>query len=146
MISEMLKKNIMFVDEVDSWEEAIKKSCEPLLNNGCVSLSYVDAIIENVKTNGSYFVLLPEIALPHARHEHGAIKKGVSCTVLNKRVMFPNDKPVKVLIAISSDGDDGHLEMLSEIGSVLMEDELVEKLKNATTVQEISSIFSNNKF
>jgi mannitol/fructose-specific phosphotransferase system IIA component (Ntr-type) len=60
--------------------------------------------------------------------------------------LFPGDKPVKVLIAISSDGDDGHLDMLSEIGSVLMEDELVEKLKNATTVQQVSSIFSNNKF
>ncbi len=141
MIKEYLKDNIIFINGELSWEEAIKKSAQPLLDNGDITQSYIDAIIENVNVNGSYFVLLPDIALPHARPENGAKRKGIACAVLDKPVLFPGDKQVKVLMTISAVGGDEHLEVMGELASVLMEDEMVERLKNATTVQDVISVF-----
>lgn len=141
MLVDDLKKNTLFFDEALSWEDAVKKSAQPLLANGDIRESYVDAIIENVKVNGSYIVVVPGVAIPHARHEKGAIRKAVGCAVFEKPVIFPDDKVVHVLITLSSDGDDGHLEMLSELAVVLMEDEPVEKLKHAKTVEDVLNVF-----
>lgn len=143
MIIDYLKNNILFIYEELTWEEAVKRSAQPLLENGDITQAYIDAIIDNVHENGPYFVLLPDIALPHARPENGSKRKGITCAVLEKPVLFPGDKQVRVLMAISSEGGDEHLEIMGELAGILMDDALVERLKSSKTVQDVISVFNN---
>ena len=41
----------------DTWEEAVKAACSPLIRQGLVEPAYADSIIENVAENGPYIFI-----------------------------------------------------------------------------------------
>ena len=59
------KGHYLFVDKVDTWEEAIRMSCKPLEKDGTIEPSYAELIIECVQKYGPYIVLFPNYAIPH---------------------------------------------------------------------------------
>ena len=67
MLNELIKDRIYFKDEVNGWEEAIKIAAGPLLEENFIKPEYVDAMIENVHTNGAYMIVVPGFAMPHAK-------------------------------------------------------------------------------
>ncbi|CAR40829.1 PTS sugar transporter subunit IIA [Streptococcus uberis] len=141
MIIDLLKNNIQIIDSVESWEKAITISAAPLLMGGKIEERYIDAIIENVKINGNYIILLPFIAMPHARREYGALDTGLSLLKVKKPVNFPNNEPVTIFLTISANSDSGHLEMLSQLSEILIDTEKVDKLLNAANKDEILNVF-----
>lgn len=143
MITEHLKGHIKIIDKVSTWEEAIKLSSASLVDEEIITKEYIEAMIENVKINGSYIVIMPEIAIPHAKSEHGAKKMGLSFLRLRKPVMFPDKKPVKILITLSSDSPNGHLEILGTLATALMNEDFVTDLKNVDNEKEVLNIFNS---
>lgn len=136
MLKEQLTGNTMFIDTIESWQEAIRIGAEPLVNNGIVEKAYVGAIIQNVLENGNYIILLPQVAMPHARPEYGS--KGVGLTFLRVKepVMFPDGEPVKIFFTLSSDSPEGHLDLIASLGELLSDEELYEKLFDVETEAE----------
>ena len=57
-----------------NWQAAIRKSAEPLVNQGFVTANYPERVIEIAQKDGPYIVIAPKIALSHAAVEDGAIK------------------------------------------------------------------------
>ncbi len=140
MLSEYLKDNINFVDNVFSWEEAIKIGAKPLLEKGYITPKYVEDMITNVKKNGSYIVIVPDIAMPHARNEGGVIKTGISFLKLKNHTVFPEDKEVSILLTLAAKDNSEHLELLSNLSSILIEEDVREKFKNYNTKEEILNL------
>ncbi|MBU5363142.1 PTS sugar transporter subunit IIA [Enterococcus raffinosus] len=137
MLKEQLTGNTMVIETIDSWQEAIRLSAEPLVNNGTVEDTYVEAMIQNVLENGNYIILLPQIAMPHARPEYGS--KGVGLTFLRVKepVMFPDGEPVKIFFTLSSDSPEGHLDLIASLGELLSDEELYQKLFDVETEAEL---------
>lgn len=140
MLADYLKGNIHFAKSAATWQDAIRQSAQPLLDKNYITSNYVDAIIENVDTNGPYIIILPEIAIPHARNEYGALKTGITFLLLEEPVLFPGEKPVKILMALSAESNDGHLELLGELGSILIDEDVVAALKIAKSEVEVVAI------
>lgn len=46
MLKEQLSGNTMFMDAIDSWQEAIRVSARPLIGKGIIEESYVQAMIQ----------------------------------------------------------------------------------------------------
>lgn len=141
---ELTEDYIQFFDEIESWEEAVQLSANPLLNGGEIKQSYIDGMIESVKEHGPYIVIAPNIALPHARPETGSVKIGYSVMKLNKPVAFAEDgsADAQLFIALSCVDADTHLEMLQEIVMILSDQEKHDAVFAATTKEEILSIFN----
>ena len=137
MLSEQLKGNIHFLNSVSSWEEAIKESATPLLNDGSITPQYVEDMIENVHKNGPYIVIVPGIAMPHAKNEGGVVKTGISLLKLEEAVPFPENKKVNLLFTLAAEDTSGHLDLISDLSSLLIEDEVREKLEQANSEEEI---------
>ena len=78
MLKEQLTGNTKFVETVGSWQEAIRLGAKPLLAQGIIEEAYIDAMIQNVLDNGNYIILLPQVAMPHARPEAGSNGIGTS--------------------------------------------------------------------
>ena len=78
MLKELIRNKIDIVDSVNSWEDAIKKGAELLIENKCIEPRYVDCIINNIKESGPYIVLGDGMAMSHARPEDGVIKSGIT--------------------------------------------------------------------
>ncbi|REJ11074.1 PTS sugar transporter subunit IIA [Halobacillus trueperi] len=137
MLSEQLKGNIHFLKSVNSWEEAISESATPLLDDGSITPKYVEDMIENVHKNGPYIVIVPGIAMPHAKNEGGVVKTGISLLKLEEAVPFPENKKVNLLFTLAAEDTSGHLDLISDLSSLLIEDEVREKLEQANSEEEI---------
>lgn len=139
-------ENIQFLKNVSNWEEAIRQSAKPLLENNTIEPSYVDAIIKNVKELGPYIVIGPEIAIPHARPEAGVNKVGMSILKLEEPVDFSNDqqeRPVTVLFCLAATDSTSHLEALSELTQLLVNEDTFNQLKNSTTVEQVRELLAS---
>ena len=69
-MSDMLKReNVQIVDSCKDWEDSVHVAVQPLVDGGYVKPEYIDGIIQNAKELGPYFVLVPDLALLHARPE-----------------------------------------------------------------------------
>lgn len=137
MLKDMLRNNIKVLDEVSSWEEAIKIASAPLKEGGFIKEEYIGAMLENVVRNGPYIVIMPGIAMPHSRPEDGVLKTGMSLLKLSKNVMFPEEKEVSLIFVLATTDSNTHLSLISELTNLLMEDESVEKLFLAKSKEEV---------
>jgi mannitol PTS system EIIA component len=140
MLSEYLRNNVNFLDAVTSWEEAIKVAARPLLEKGSITPKYVQEMIDNVNINGPYIVIAPGIAMPHARNNGGVLKTGMSFLKLKNPVLFPEGKEVNILFVLAAEDSSGHLELISDLSSLLIDEDLMSKLKNANSEEEIINL------
>lgn len=142
---ELTEDYIQFVDGAENWEDAIRISAAPLLDNGKIKESYVEGMINSVKEFGPYIVIAPNLAMPHARPEAGAVEIGYCITLMKEPVAFAEDgtSDAKVFITLACVSDTTHLEMMQQIVLILSEQEKFDALFNAETKQEIMDIFKN---
>lgn len=140
MLKNFLSGHIQFASEASSWQEAIQMAAAPLLKDEAIQSSYVDAMIQNVEINGPYIVILPNFAIPHAKPEKGVVQTSMSLLKLEKPVMFPDSKPVQLLIVLAPLDPDVHLELMSELTDLLIDEEALQKLFTATTNAQIEEL------
>ncbi|MBC2854250.1 BglG family transcription antiterminator [Cetobacterium sp. 2G large] len=119
-IFDMLNKKQISLGEIaKDWEEAVRKAGNLLLKSGCVEESYVEDMVQCIKNYGSYMVMGKNIAFPHAKTDSNVNKTAFSIVTLKNSVLFPEDIPVKTIIAFSSKDNkehlDGFLEIVEEI-------------------------------
>ncbi|MDU9015937.1 MAG: PTS mannitol transporter subunit IIA [Escherichia coli] len=125
------ESSISVIHSAKDWQEAIDFSMVSLLDKNYISENYIQAIKGSTINNGPYYILAPGVAMPHARPECGALKTGMSLTLLKQGVYFPgNDEPIKLLIAIQA---------LSEL---LCEEEILEQLLTASSEKQLAGIIS----
>lgn len=142
MLEEYLK-NIEILNDVFSWEDAITAAANPLLNKKFIEKSYIKAMIDSVNKNGSYIVVIPQVALAHARPDTGVIKTGISFLKLNQFVMFPESKPVNIVMVLAANEEKQHLELMSKLAEIFMDDVKMAELSKADTVDVIQQILLN---
>lgn len=140
MLKEFLKNNIILTDEFDSWELAIKQASEPLLEKNIIKESYVEAMINSVYKNGPYMIIMPHIALAHARPEDGVNENGISFLKLKAPVIFPQENDVDIIIVLAAKEDEGHLELMAELADLLVDDEKTEAIRRAHNKNQIKEI------
>lgn len=119
-------------------EDAIRISAQHLLETGKIEERYIGAMIDAVHRVGPYIVLGNHVALAHARPECGVNELSVHFTTLEPPVPFGSEKfdPVSLIITLAAVDADSHLELISELADILMEENHVERLSNSATRQE----------
>ena len=80
------KSSISVIHSAKDWQEAIDFSMVSLLDKNYISENYIQAIKDSTINNGPYYILAPGMAMPHARPECGALKTGMSLTLLEQDV------------------------------------------------------------
>lgn len=114
-----------------NWEDALYLSAMPLLKNKIITRAYIDAMINSCKSSGEYIVILPNVALPHARPDQGANGLGLSITVLSEAVSI-NKKQFKYIFTLSAVDNSKHLKAMSQLISLLEDRSFYDLLSSAT--------------
>lgn len=140
MLKDILADRIQIADTAKDWKKAIEMVIEPLRQEGIVEERYIQAIYDNVKMNGDYFIIMPGFAMPHTRPENGALKNGLSFLKLRKPVVFSSGQEVSYLMGIAAKDADAHVDTLAELAEMLMDEETMKKIENADTVNELMEI------
>ena len=139
MLEEILDGNIQTVDFVKDWEESIKIASKPLLEKNIIEKKYVEAMIESIKKLGFYVVLRENLAMPHARPEEGATDTGISLLKLKQPVNYGDEKVYLVIVLASKDSD-SHTEILMKLVELFQDDESIEELIKAETIEEVRRV------
>lgn len=138
------KKHFKFAEEAKDWKEAIRMSCEPLEADGTVEANYKEDIIKCVEKYGPYIVIAPNVAMPHSQEgAEGVNKTAVSFMKLEKPVSFePGDpeKDAQLFFTLASCNPDQHLDNMSRLSEMLMDEELVEALAKAGTPEDLLAL------
>ncbi|PLR75955.1 PTS sugar transporter subunit IIA [Bacillus sp. V3-13] len=137
-----LEENLVSVAvEAPTPEDAIKAAGQLLVEGGAVTSSYVEAMLQSFQKNGPYFVLAPQIALPHARPEDGVKEASVSFVQLRHPIEFgSSNDPVQLVFALGASSSEEHLLILKKLMTLLNDPANVEKLKEATNYNDIKTI------
>ncbi|UUX33529.1 PTS sugar transporter subunit IIA [Fundicoccus culcitae] len=126
IIRELLPKSRMqHKQSVANWMEAVQIASAPLLDEGFIEEEYINAMIESVNTNGPYIVLKDYFALPHAQAGKGVQKKGMSLLTLEQPVDLKGN-PIKNFLVLAAIDSNSHLEALSDLSNLLMNDDIYE--------------------
>lgn len=140
MLKQYLKDHIQFAPGAVTWQKAIETAAAPLLKDGSIQQSYINAMIQNVEKNGPYIVILPNFAIPHAKPENGVKETSMALLKLEKPVLFPENKPVQLLIVLAPLHPDVHLELMSELTDLLIDEDTLNKLFAASTKPQIEEL------
>lgn len=142
MLKELVEQNFcIFVDRAESWQEAIRIGCRPLVENGIVEEAYADEMIENVNTYGPYIVLMPGLAMPHTMEGSRQAKStGISFMKVREPVHFdPNDseKDAVIFFTLAATDSDAHLKNMLRLSEMLSNEELFAELLNVSCTEDI---------
>lgn len=136
--------SISLQQKASTWEEAIKLSTDLLVSSGAIEERYYTDIINNTHKYGPYYVIAPEVAMPHARPESGVIKNSFSLVTLKEPVCFGEEVgDVSILITLAAVSVDDHNEFgIVQVANLFEDEENIEKIKNATTNEEILNLIA----
>ena len=137
------KQTVQIVDGSNlSWQDAIRKASQPLVDNGTVGTEYVDSMINVVEEKGPYINIGPNIALAHARPSSSCKKIGLALMKTNHVVNLTDENhPVTLWFVLAATDSTSHLGVIQKLSEVLMNGENVQRLLRATTVEEILKVF-----
>lgn len=128
------ESSISVISSAKDWQDVIDFSMASLLAKNYINENYIQSIKDSTTRNGPYYILAPGVAMPHARPECGALKTGMSLTLLEQPVCFPgSDEPIKLLIGLSAADADSHIGAIQALSELLCEEEILEQLLTATS-------------
>lgn len=141
----LIENNSIAINQVaTSWREAIKISTDMLVKSGAIEERYYDDIIKNTMEYGPYYIIMPEVAMPHARPESGVKKDSFSLVTLEEPVSFGEDVGhISILVTLAATSSDNHNEFgLVQVANLFENEENILKIKNAKTKEEILALIS----
>ena len=138
------KKHTIFVKRAKDWEEAIRLACSPFVADGTVEPEYAEEVIRCVWKYGPYIVLFPGVAMPHSQ-EGGPLVHGTGICFMRllEPVSFDSGDPEKwadLFFAIAADDPAVHLENIRSLMDVLQNEELLEKLRQAFSDDDLLAL------
>lgn len=133
--------NICLNQYFDTKEAAIAKTGEILVENGFVKPEYIQSMQEREKTVSVY--VGNHVAIPHGTGNSDSLilKSGISVVQVPKGVKFGNETAY-VLFGIAGKGNN-HLDILSKIADFCSETKNVEKIKYASSEEEIIKMLTD---
>ncbi|MGL5722821.1 MAG: PTS sugar transporter subunit IIA [Brevinema sp.] len=128
-----------------SWDEALKYTASLLEDKGFVTPHYVEKIIEDSTLLNFYYVVGPNIAMPHARPEFGALDIGLAVTVWPQGISFSNHEfnPVNVIFMISVLENDEHIDFIMKMAEILQNRTFINDLIACKTQADMTLAFQN---
>lgn len=138
------QRHIQLQAEAGDWRDAIRAAGGLLVKSGCIATGYIDSMIRAVEELGPYMVILPGFALAHAAPSPDVVRDAMSLVTLRTPVCFGSaeNDPVRVVLCLSCVDREAHIASLQRVAMLLMEDDMVQKLADATTTKEIQALLT----
>lgn len=143
MLQELIdKKRYSFHEGFDTWEEAVRASCKPLINDGSIKPEYVESIISNINKFGPYIVIAPNICIPHAQEGQGVNNTAICFMKTEEPVHFSDDpeQDARLFFVLASTDNEKHMENLMDMVALIEDEDTVDKLLEAKCEEDLKVI------
>lgn len=141
----LMEEGISLNVSAKSWEDAVRISGQLLYRTGMVRESYIEAMVDNIRENGDYVVIYPDLAIPHAEAWKGAVKEGISFVRLKQPVLFLDhkDKAVTYVIGLSVISADSINDILYNLVKMFSNEEFKAKMDAIQTEKEMYELMKD---
>jgi PTS system mannitol-specific IIA component len=124
-------------------DDAIRQAGAALVEAGAVDPSYVDAMLERENSVSTF--VGEGVAIPHGTLAGKDAVKGDAIVVLR----FPDGvdwdgNPVSVAVGIAAKGN-GHIALLSQLATVLLDPDKAAALRGATTADQVYELLASDE-
>lgn len=137
-------ENIQILESVENWRDAVSIAAEPLILGGYIDKRYVEAIFTNTEKYGPYYVLAPEIAMPHASSQDGVYEKQISLLVLKNSIKFSeNGFDVRLIFVLATPDNHSHLQMLRDLSEVFSDETMIQEIIQMNDSSTIATLLNN---
>ena len=139
-----------FVDKVDSWQEAVKLSCESLAKTGYVSDNYYQQIVDCIEKYGPYVVFEHYVAMPHSQEgAEGANQTAVGFMRVKEDVDFGKDedgedKIARLFFTLAAKDPNEHLDNMQQLMQIFTNEPLLDALMATNTPEDILKAEADN--
>lgn len=145
LLREIIENNrVLFTERAENWEDAVRKSCKLLIEDGTISPGYADEIIASIHELGPYIVLMPGLALPHAmKNSENAHGTAIAFMKLSEPVSFDNnnkEKDASVFFTLAAVNSEEHLKNMRKLWKMLTNEELCADLQKVGSVEELMAL------
>ena len=140
----IINENLIKMDsDARNWKEAIIASGELLLWEKCISINYLQQMVQLVDKYGPYIVIAKGIAFAHASPSQGSLKNGISIVRLNEPVVFGKDEfdPVKIVVGCSILDSPENLSLLLQIMKTIKDPIFFDKIDQAESKEDVLKMF-----
>ena len=126
------------------WRDAVRLAGDALVDSGCTTAEYTDAMIRMVDDHGPSIVIAPGLALAHARPGPEVRCDGLSVVTLAEPVEFghAHNDPVRVVIGLAGVAAEGHLEAVAQLANAFNDAAAIPALAAATTRDAVRTILA----
>lgn len=138
----MLKKeNIILNQTAGAKEDVIRQAGQLLVDQGAVEPAYIDSMLAREEVVSTF--MGNGLAIPHGTDEGktSVIESGLSLIQVPGGVDFDGNE-AKVILGIAGKENE-HLDMLQKIAVLFSDEDNAEKVINASSADEIISLFEN---
>lgn len=124
------------------WRDAIRAAGDALVDSGCTTSEYTEAMIRMVDAHGPYIVIAPGLALAHARPGPEVRCDGLSVVTLAEPVAFghAHNDPVSVVIGLAGVAADSHLSAVAELVNAFNEPAVIPAIAAAASRDEVRGL------
>lgn len=126
------------------WRDAVRIAGDALVDSGCTTAEYTEAMIRMVEDHGPYIVIAPGLALAHARPGPEVRSDGLSVVTLAEPVEFghAHNDPVRVVIGLAGVAADSHLEAVAELANAFNDAAAIPALAAAASREAVRQILA----
>lgn len=145
MLSDFIELGLVkYAERFDNWEDAVRASCETLVESNKITKEYEDAIVENIHTHGPYIVIVEGIAMPHSTQGGvGVNDTAIAFMKVDEPVYFDEEdetRNAQLFFTLAAVDNDKHLENMTKLMELLMNDEVVEELKQTHSLEDLKKV------
>jgi mannitol operon transcriptional antiterminator len=142
---DLLSTGTVQVDVVCSnWKQAVDRTGRLLVCNRTIEIGYIHAIKELLIRYGAQMVIMPGVALLHARPEDGVRNLGMSLISLHEPVQFGHSEydPVDLVICLAAINNLTHVNALMQLMSILKNKEMRIKIRTAKNTEALLKLLN----
>ncbi len=138
----LTEQTVRAMVRVASWEEAVGRAGQLLVEASTVEPCYVEAMKRVLREMGSYAVIAPGIVLLHARPEDGVRQPCFGMMTLSPPVAFGHKEndPVDVVIAFGAVDKHAHVTALQQLAQLLLDQATLERIRAAPDDHTLLSV------
>ena len=131
-----------------NWEEAIRISCDNLIEKEIINQIYVDEVVAAVHKYGPYIVIVPGVAMPQSTDKsEGVFGTAIAFTKFKEKIYFEagnEEKQAKLFFTLAAKNPDEHMANIATLSDLLMTDGVIEALENIESIADFEALLQVN--
>jgi mannitol/fructose-specific phosphotransferase system IIA component len=125
-----------------SRRDVIEAIGDAMLASAAITPAYVEGMLRKEEEGAT--IVTAEVALPHGTHDvkHAVLRSAVVVVPIPEGVEWMPGRRVRLAIGVAGAGDQAHLRLLNGVARALSNEQIVARVKAATTQNDVTDFLA----